>query len=115
MKKKLIYTIGLIFLFIIFGLLCFDINYSCENFRDDLAGIEYSSVRALEVCIDKHLNEPSHEDNAQHLSEMNCLYVPPVCLENTEKIDNIIVAPAWVQVSFEQNGFKYLFEHHFAD
>lgn len=87
----------------------------CEKFRDDLAGIEYSSVRALEVCIDKHLNEPSHEDNAQHLSEMNCLYVPPVCLENTEKIDNIIVAPAWVQVSFEQNGFKYLFEHHFAD
>ena len=87
----------------------------CENFRDDLAGIEYSSVRALEVCIDKHLNEPSHEDNAQHLSEMNCLYVPPVCLENTEKIDNIIVAPAWVQVSFEQNEFKYLFEHHFAD
>lgn len=87
----------------------------CEKFRDDLAGIEYSSVRALEVCIDKHLNEPSHEDNAQHLSEMNCLYVPPVCLENTEKIDNIIVAPAWVQVSFEQNRFKYLFEHHFAD
>lgn len=87
----------------------------CEKFRDDLAGIEYSSVRALEVCIDKHLNEPSHEDNAQHLSEMNCLYVPPVCLENTEKIDNIIVAPAWVQVSFEQNEFKYLFEHHFAD
>mgnify|MGYP000013827560 FL=1 len=87
----------------------------CEKIRDDLAGIEYSSVRALEVCIDKHLNEPSHEDNAQHLSEMNCLYVPPVCLENTEKIDNIIVAPAWVQVSFEQNGFKYLFEHHFAD
>lgn len=87
----------------------------CEKFRDDLAGIEYSSMRALEVCIDKHLNEPSHEDNAQHLSEMNCLYVPPVCLENTEKIDNIIVAPAWVQVSFEQNGFKYLFEHHFAD
>lgn len=41
--------------------------------------------------------------------------VPPVCVEHPERITSILVTPIWVQVTFEEGGKEYLFEHHYPD
>ena len=116
MKKALISLCILVAaVLLLFGLLQLRRQPPAEQSRPEFAGTEYNSVEALEICIGNHLGEISHEEIAEHLSEMENLYVPPVCVEHPERITSILVTPIWVQVTFEEGGKEYLFEHHYPD
>lgn len=116
MKKALISLCILVAaVLLLFGLLQLRRQPPAEQSRPEFAGTEYNSVEALEICIGNHLREISHEEIAEHLSEMENLYVPPVCVEHPERITSILVTPIWVQVTFEEGGKEYLFEHHYPD
>lgn len=116
MKKALISLCILVAaVLLLFGLPQLRRQPPAEQSRPEFAGHEYNSVEALEICIGNHLGEISHEEIAEHLSEMENLYVPPVCVEHPERITSILVTPIWVQVTFEEGGKEYLFEHHYPD
>ena len=116
MKKALISLCILVAaVLLLFGLPQLRQQPPAEQSRPEFAGTEYNSVEALEICIGNHLGEISHEEIAEHLSEMENLYVPPVCVEHPERITSILVTPIWVQVTFEEGGKEYLFEHHYPD